>query len=1068
MDESGHSGDTGAAEGGNGADSRERARVNGWATQDSPWSNTGAALDAETDVPAWRRATPFPRNQAFPPPDRGYTPGQPNPLQSIPVQPASAAPAPTPAPTPPGFVDAQQSGEIPPSVAPTNGQNWSDTRPRYSDLLAHLTPPGGEPARAPVPRTESTNDPTSPGELRSGELRPGEFRRGELGLGSRAMTEPGAGPRSVAERLVPERSMPERSMTERVVSAMSEQTLGSDPRPVSGGERDAAGRPTSLRSAEPRRYDMPAPSSAPPYPYEGDLDDSRPASALPAAPVQQRAAVPLVRPAAPAVRRPDWSAPEPPRTQSPAAPVAAPSLARPSYDPSSFPRRVSYDSGPAAEPSGYVPPPAYASFGSPAAGTGGPAEPGTRGLPQRVPAQPDVPRVPEPPLTEPTAETPELARIATHLRRGSTVQPREREEGFDVQAILTAVRGVDGVRDASLRATPSGAHSLRLDLAEGADPAEVSRRVARLLQDRMGLDAAMKGDTAPMPTAQRSAPPAPAPPTALTQPTAPAQPSATAQRGASAQPAPTAQPAAQHSAPTAPRSGPPAAPSAAAPAPERLAERVRPARDERPADLVPPGRAPELYGTDTDAYRADADAYRAAPKPRRADAESYQSGAAPYRADAEPYQADAEPYQADAEPYQAGGEPRRTDTQPYSADAESYQAGTESRRADAETYPASPGSRRADAEARRVAPEPYRDDAESRRADAEPYGSDPEARRPDPSRAELSRTELSRTELSRFEPSHGGLSHGGLSHGGLSRTEQSRNEQAREEQTREEQSHGKQSHGEPSREEQAHGEPFREEQSHGEPSRTELSRNDQSRNEQSRNELSRNELSRDEMSRNESPRNEPSRAELSRAELSRAELSRAEPESRRAEPYRAESESRRAEQYRAAESGLRRDESRADDVVPADDDPGPPRPLYPGERPGPRILIENVHVNTYGTDASVEVHLAVGGRTASGVADGPAVDGYLLRLCAMATAGAVNDLLNESDHPDGPARCFVEHAALVPFGNAQVAVVVLLLSCNSWVEQLAGSSVVSGDDRHAMVRATLAAVNRRLEALLSQ
>jgi len=35
------------------------------------------------------------------------------------------------------------------------------------------------------------------------------------------------------------------------------------------------------------------------------------------------------------------------------------------------------------------------------------------------------------------------------------------------------------------------------------------------------------------------------------------------------------------------------------------------------------------------------------------------------------------------------------------------------------------------------------------------------------------------------------------------------------------------------------------------------------------------------------------------------------------------------------------------------------------------------------------------------------------------------------------------------------------------VEQLAGSAVVTGDDRHAMVRATLAAVNRRLEALLS-
>ncbi|MBO4210988.1 hypothetical protein GSF22_34110, partial [Micromonospora echinofusca] len=112
-------------------------------------------------------------------------------------------------------------------------------------------------------------------------------------------------------------------------------------------------------------------------------------------------------------------------------------------------------------------------------------------LPQRVPAEPDVPVVPDLPTVEPPAETPELARIATHLRREDEPPPlRDRPEGFDVKAILGAVRGVAGVRDASLRTTPAGAHSLRLDLADGADPAEVSRHVARLLQERMGLAAA--------------------------------------------------------------------------------------------------------------------------------------------------------------------------------------------------------------------------------------------------------------------------------------------------------------------------------------------------------------------------------------------------------------------------------------------------------------------------------------------------------------------------------------------------------------------------------------------------
>ena len=148
---------------------------------------------------------------------------------------------------------------------------------------------------------------------------------------------------------------------------------------------------------------------------------------------------------------------------------------------------------------GYVAPTAFSGFTGRSVGEPGGTPIGeqtARALPQRVPAEPDVPTVPEPPSVEPPAETPALARIATHLRRGDVLSAQERQEGFDVKAILAAVREVDGVRDASLRSTPAGAHSLRLDLAEGADPAEVSRQVARLLQDRMGLDAAMQGGEA--------------------------------------------------------------------------------------------------------------------------------------------------------------------------------------------------------------------------------------------------------------------------------------------------------------------------------------------------------------------------------------------------------------------------------------------------------------------------------------------------------------------------------------------------------------------------------------------
>jgi hypothetical protein len=63
-------------------------------------------------------------------------------------------------------------------------------------------------------------------------------------------------------------------------------------------------------------------------------------------------------------------------------------------------------------------------------------------------------------------------------------------------------------------------------------------------------------------------------------------------------------------------------------------------------------------------------------------------------------------------------------------------------------------------------------------------------------------------------------------------------------------------------------------------------------------------------------------------------------------------------------------------------------------------------------------------------------------------------------------RCFIDHAGVVPFGSCLVAIVVVLVSGEGWVEQLVGSALVAGDPRQAIVRATLAAVNRRLDSLL--
>jgi hypothetical protein len=132
----------------------------------------------------------------------------------------------------------------------------------------------------------------------------------------------------------------------------------------------------------------------------------------------------------------------------------------------------------------------------------------------------------------------------------------------------------------------------------------------------------------------------------------------------------------------------------------------------------------------------------------------------------------------------------------------------------------------------------------------------------------------------------------------------------------------------------------------------------------------------------------------------------------------------------------------------------------------PRVVIDQVQVSTLGLDATVEVRLTSGGTPAIGVASGPAVDGYVLRLAAVAATAALDQLLATVDSWEQPGRCFVEHAAVVPFGSVDVAVVVVLLVCGTAAEQLTGAALVSGDPRQAVVRATLAAVNRRLDTLV--
>jgi hypothetical protein len=133
----------------------------------------------------------------------------------------------------------------------------------------------------------------------------------------------------------------------------------------------------------------------------------------------------------------------------------------------------------------------------------------------------------------------------------------------------------------------------------------------------------------------------------------------------------------------------------------------------------------------------------------------------------------------------------------------------------------------------------------------------------------------------------------------------------------------------------------------------------------------------------------------------------------------------------------------------------------------PRLVVDNVTVTRLGAEATVEVRLSIPGRPTStvGVGRGPGVDAYLSRLAATAAAHAADQALCVGDTQRG--RVFVEHVSVVPFGVVEVAVVVLLLTYGGQNEQLSGSAIVGDDPHQAVVRATLAALNRRLESLLS-
>jgi hypothetical protein len=136
-----------------------------------------------------------------------------------------------------------------------------------------------------------------------------------------------------------------------------------------------------------------------------------------------------------------------------------------------------------------------------------------------------------------------------------------------------------------------------------------------------------------------------------------------------------------------------------------------------------------------------------------------------------------------------------------------------------------------------------------------------------------------------------------------------------------------------------------------------------------------------------------------------------------------------------------------------------PLPKVHLARPG-RLTIKRVQMLTADLGVVATVQLGLEGEVYEGTAEGAATVTSVHRSVAVATLRAVESVV------DNRARFEVEHLEVAISGLDRTALVVITMLTGRASERLSGASVVREDIRQAVVRAVLAAVNRRLEPML--
>jgi hypothetical protein len=128
---------------------------------------------------------------------------------------------------------------------------------------------------------------------------------------------------------------------------------------------------------------------------------------------------------------------------------------------------------------------------------------------------------------------------------------------------------------------------------------------------------------------------------------------------------------------------------------------------------------------------------------------------------------------------------------------------------------------------------------------------------------------------------------------------------------------------------------------------------------------------------------------------------------------------------------------------------------------GPRLLIERMQLVAADLGVQSEVTLQFGDLSWTGRADGAATPTSVHRSVAVATLRAIQECVGSG------MRLELEHLETPSLGSDRAVVVEISMVTRRGAERLTGVSAIREDVRQAVIRATLDALNRRLESSLA-